>query len=66
VTHTRPFNDDEGDFGDWRESARPCGTPACPGPLRYRIWESHDGAYDDYQFRCETCGRTWWVDGIDS
>jgi transposase-like protein len=34
--------------------------------LTVRTVESSDGAFEDYQYKCEACGYTWWVDGIDS
>lgn len=32
----------------------------------YRKWESSDGAHDDIQYRCRSCGLGWWVEGPDS
>lgn len=37
----------------------------CGAKVQYREWESSDGAYTDYQYRCEG-GHKWWIDGIDS
>lgn len=37
----------------------------CGAPVKIREWDSHDGAYTDYQYRCAN-GHTWWIDGIDS
>lgn len=37
----------------------------CGAKVQYRSWESSDGAYEDYQYRCDN-GHTWWIDGIDS
>jgi hypothetical protein len=97
MTHTRKFADDEGDFGDWRDTGGTgctqlvphctgCQTPTvdqaqehpgictcggyidddrCGQLVRVRTWESHDGAYEDYQYRC-AAGHEWWIDGIDS
>lgn len=31
----------------------------------YRIKESYDGAHDDLNYKCDGCGRNWWVDGSD-
>ena|SRR5216683_7144853 len=39
----------------------PCGCP-----VQVRTWESHDGSYEDYQYRCVGGGHLWWIDGIDS
>ena len=33
--------------------------------VKYREYESSDGAYEDYQYKCQLCGYTWWVDGPD-
>jgi len=79
MTHTRQMADDEGMFLNWWREAE--GHPGCrrlvtdetmPGAVRlcgavvqYRVWESNDGGYEDYQFRCAN-GHTWWIDGIDS
>lgn len=43
-------------------SGRPCETPE----VWYRVWESSDEAHEDHQYTCRTCGKTWWVDGVDS
>lgn len=37
----------------------------CGAKVQIREWESHDGAYTDYQYRC-AAGHTWWIDGSDS
>jgi hypothetical protein len=65
MTHMRPLADEEGDFADWQESATPCRHCGSPH-VQYRVWESLDGGYEDYQYRCAECQRAWWVDGIDS
>lgn len=64
MTHTRRMDDSEGEFAEWKPSDDPCRK--CGGHVVYRVWESHDGGYEDYQYHCEDCDRTWWVDGIDS
>lgn len=65
VTHTRQMRDDEGDFSGWRPSPVKC--PTCKSPhVQYRVWESKDGGYEDYQYKCAECRRVWWLDGIDS
>lgn len=33
--------------------------------IEYRKPEN-DGCFDDTQYKCLSCNRTWWVDGIDS
>lgn len=32
------------------------------------VWESSDGAYEDYRYTCMEagCGNVWWVDGPDA
>jgi hypothetical protein len=70
--HTRQLEDHEGDFSAWRDHPQPCnrlvaisGLP-CGHPVQVRTWESHDGAYEDYQYRCLGGGHVWWIDGIDA
>jgi hypothetical protein len=68
MTTARKFSDDEGNFTDWSPAAEKCRNPTCGSELHVwvRLWESHDGAYEDHQYRCWHCGHVWWVDGIDS
>ena len=65
MTTSRQFADHEGDFEEWTPILTPC-RHCQRSAVRVRTWESHDGGYEDYQFRCGECGETWWVDGIDS
>lgn len=67
MTTNRTYADDEGEFAGW-SAPEPRQCPGCKAevPVRYRSWESSDGAYEDYQYRCEPAGHVWWVDGIDS
>lgn len=74
MTTSRQFADDEGDFSGWTDHPQPCNKVVEKGPLQWvqcrakvqvREWESHDGAYTDYQYRCDA-GHVWWIDGIDS
>jgi hypothetical protein len=65
MTHNRQMSDDEGDFSGWREASIKCRY--CESPhVQCRVWESKDGGYEDYQYKCAECQRVWWVDGIDS
>lgn len=78
MTTSRQFADSEGDFGTWKDHPNACqrvvaidqlGTHAltelrCGATVKYRIWESSDGAYEDWQYRCAN-GHTWWIDGDD-
>ena len=62
----KQYADSEGDFGQFK----PCDDTRCRkcGSTRvgYRTWESSDGAYEDYNYKCYDCGASWWIDGIDS
>lgn len=31
----------------------------------YYTWESSDGAYEDYHYRCNTCNKQWWIESSD-
>jgi hypothetical protein len=54
-----------GEYGEWKEEWGEC--PHCGAhTVRYRLWESSDGAYDDYNYECTTCKQTWWIDGPDA
>jgi len=64
MTTARQFEDHEGTFEEWKPDSEPCRK--CGGHVKYRVWESSDGAYEDYKYRCDDCGHSWWVDGIDS
>lgn len=69
MTTSRQFADSDGDFKDWQDHPQACnrivdGAP-CGAAVKVRPWESHDGAYEDYQYRC-AAGHSWWIDGIDS
>lgn len=73
MTTNRRFDDDEGAFGPWRpihesscQRIIPLSNLPCGHPVEMREWDSHDGAYTDFQFRCVGGGHVWWVDGIDS
>jgi hypothetical protein len=65
MTTDRQFADSEGDFKEWYPTERHCHWPDCEEPVRFREWESFDGAYVDVQYRC-AAGHVSWVDGIDS
>lgn len=63
--HTGPMPDSAGVFGDEKLSDEPC--PKGEGHQVYcASWESSCGGYEDYRYRCSTCGHKWWVEGIDS
>jgi hypothetical protein len=65
MTTARTFNDSEGDFSEWKMTDEHCQRKDCDERVEYREWDSEDGAYTDYQYRCAV-GHTWWIDGIDS
>lgn len=63
--HSAPMPDSVGVFDEWKATdrlCRECGSKT----VRYRIWESSCGGYEDLNFECNTCGKIWWVDGCDS
>jgi len=62
--HEKSVSESDGRFGEWRPSSRPCRS--CGGPVVYSVRESPDGWDEAELCRCERCGETWWVDGIDS
>jgi DNA-directed RNA polymerase subunit M/transcription elongation factor TFIIS len=38
----------------------------CKGDnLYYVSHESSDGAYDDYNYKCQNCGKSWWTESSD-
>lgn len=51
------------------EPARSERTPCrkCGGSnVWYRVWESSDGAFEDYHYTCNDCECDWWIDGPDA
>lgn len=65
--HTRPMDESEGVF---REVWKPCSGFTCrkcgQARVEYRVWDSNCGGYEDTQYRCLACGRTWWVESADA
>lgn len=59
-TGERQYRNVDGAKVDDGPERKPCGAK-----VEVRCWESSDGAYEDYQYRCAN-GHTWWIDGIDS
>jgi hypothetical protein len=56
-----------GDFtSDWLPTHTTCRYCDLSGVVRYRTWESACGGFEDEQRQCSSCGRTWWVEGIDA
>ena len=64
--HIAPMADSQGEFAEFKVQpkipCRKCGVHA----VSMREWESSCGGYEDYQYRCNSCGHSWWVDGIDA
>lgn len=58
--------DSQGEFAEFetlpKVPCRKCGVHA----VTERKWESSCGGWEDYQFKCNACGHSWWVEGIDS
>lgn len=52
-------------FGEFTRVAD-CACRKCKErEVRYRIRESWYGGHEDCNYKCFSCGHTWWVDGID-
>lgn len=51
--------------GEWMPATQECECGDGEA-LEYRVVESADWAYEDYQYRCKACGKTFWVDGPDA
>lgn len=65
MTDTKQYADREGEFSPWQPTEARCWHAGCRQPVEERKWESKDGGFEDYQYRCAN-GHTWWIDGIDS
>lgn len=63
--HSKPMKDSDGVFDEYKSApntrCRKCGMI---GQVKYRVWESSCGGYEDYNYKC-TCSHSWWVDGDD-
>ena len=63
---SRKYKDSEGKFRDWHDAPNHDGNGCCPTPkIRFRHWDSNDGAYVDTFVECQSCGNTYWIDGDD-
>lgn len=49
----------------WKEATCTCRKCKSDAVI-YREVESSCGGYDDEQYKCESCGHSWWVDGPDA
>lgn len=63
--HTGSVSESDGRFDDWKWSDQLCRKCGCER-VRFRVWESNCGGYEDLKYRCDGCGETWWVDGPDA
>jgi len=49
---------------EWKQSLAKC---TCGSKdVKYRIHESSCGGYEDAEYHCMDCDKTWWVDGPDA
>jgi hypothetical protein len=57
-----------GTYGPWRpiDSPSPCPKCGVVGRITYRLWESDCGGFEDTLYRCEACGKDWWIEGPDA
>lgn len=66
MTHAAPMADSQGEFGDFEFQpdvpCRKCGEHV----VNMREWESSCGGWEDHHYKCNACGHSWWVEGIDS
>lgn len=64
--HTAPMPDSAGEFQKGTHvdglKCKTCDTET----MVVEPWESNCGGYEDYKYTCTTCGRGFWVDGVDS
>lgn len=65
--HTKQISESDGKF----EKEGIAGELFCPkckrnGVMRWKIWESSCGGYEDVKYTCGACGHYWWIDGADS
>lgn len=53
---------------DWRpcDDDIPCRKCKEVGTIELSVWESSCGGYEDYHYRCKSCGGDWWIDGPDA
>lgn len=60
-------NTPHGTESEWKTCGANVHCPKCKstGSLEYSKWDSSDGAYTDYHYRCTACRYSWWVDGDD-
>lgn len=68
--HTKPMKDSDGTFDEWKPTKPENPEFKCPAcgsdNVWYRKWDSSCGGFEDLNYECRGCKKTWWVDGIDS
>jgi transposase-like protein len=66
MTHMREMSEHEGEFGEEQKTDRKC--PKCGSSMTEKLWESSDGAYEDWKYTCvnKDCGYYFWIEGPDS
>ena len=64
MMHTKPMQESEGDFSEYKDADAKC--PKCGADLKYRIWTSSCGGYDDYKIECQKCRYYRWIEGPDA
>ena len=62
--HSEPMKDSDGEFNEWKDSHIKC--KHCGATMKYRLWESSCGGFEDYQYKCPGCDDSYWVEGPDS
>lgn len=69
--HIKPMAESDGKFKTYddgkQEHQSMFDCPKCrKSKMRYKVWESNCGGYEDVKLRCPACKYTYWVDGPDS
>jgi RecJ-like exonuclease len=70
--HSEPMRESAGVFrDDWQPAIKdgqpwPCPKCRVAGQVTFKVWDSNCGGYEDIKYRCEACGKTWWVESSDS
>lgn len=64
--HIKPMQDEDGEFLDWAQVTRPCPKCRRDDAVYFRLWKSHDGGFEDDQYKCLHCLHIWWIEGPDA
>lgn len=62
----KQYAEHEGSLALPEKSLEPCAHCGSTEQHTWQAWDSHDGGFTDYKHHCGACGKTWWIDGIDS